>query len=102
MVCECVTLCCGIILVEFICIIEMALEGYDVCSLEDDDYGNMFITQEPSKSNIGVQESDISDGVETMEVGNECGDGLIANPMYSDISDPEDDFVIPLYGRVNE
>ena len=46
--------------------------------LDDDDYGDIFITQEPSASNVV-----------SLEENNDFQ--LVKNPQYSDISDVEDD-----------
>ena len=86
---------------------------FGVCSLEDDDFGGLFITQEShgnsERQNVSI--SEVFDEEQDMEVeGGECGvlvegtNSGIGNvqPIYSDISDPEDDFVNLPYGRVNE
>ena len=60
----------------------------EVCSLEDDEYGNMFITQEsrnivPLVSNLDAEvEMDL--GSDVLEIGKG------ASTQYSDISDVED------------
>ena len=65
-------------------------------SLEDDNYGNMFITQESSKSENLLDELDESDKDSNLFCGVRENDfqspvvskvNVIQNPMYSDISE---------------
>ena len=81
----------------------------DVFSLEDDDCNDLFITQTPREDVGNGKESCGNDGnIVTLPMGNVTNlhaskvnsddSGL---QMYSDISDPEDDFVNPIYGRTN-
>ena len=65
----------------------------DYCSLEDDDYSGVFITQEPQKivplvPNFEEEGTDGTGGDEAMEIGGQN------TAQYSDISDFED-FDIP-------
>ena len=75
-------------------------------SLEDDDYGNIFITQESSSNSDVVFDLDKSGENEELFLGVKLTDfkspnvsqvDTIRNPMYSDISDDDDleDFQIP-------
>ena len=78
----------------------------EVFSLEDDDYGNMFITQETNNSENLVNKLDKSYDEDRVFLGvNESDFAMpclsivkpVLNAMYSDISDDEDidDFQIP-------
>ena len=82
------------------------MENCDVemFSLEDDDASELFITQTPRnfEQNNDKSEDEFDFG-EYLEV---TGDHVVKEdkvndsvPVYSDISDPEDDFVNPIYGR---
>ena len=70
----------------------------EVCSLEDDDYGNLFITQETSNVDNIVQNMDKSDdendsvfGIDAMDFSSPNVSVVKGhNAMYSDISDVED------------
>ena len=75
-------------------------------SLEDDDYGDMFITQEANISQDLAGDFNKSDdedalflGVKVSDMGTPCTSIVkpLKNPMYLDISDDEDlaDFQIP-------
>ena len=77
--------------------------------MEDDDYSGLFTTQE-SRSDC---QKDVDTKESLMEVGDDevFSNNLSVNEevnvpetdtkqgIYSDISDPEDDFVNPIYGR---
>ena len=77
-------------------------------SLEDEEGHELFLTQQ-SKDNSSSNNGEIGDEIEPMEffvaenqtsnlfgeVGEESNKGVV----YSDISDPEDDFENPVYGR---
>ena len=74
-------------------------------SLEDDDYGDMFITQTPRNvENSDVNLDNSSDdvlllGVEANDFSSQCTSIVkpLRDPQYSDISDTDDlaDFDIP-------
>ena len=80
------------------------MDHFGVCLLEDDEFADIFITQEVSKGKEYVE----SVNSEAMEVNHEEGCvqrvGKVGkmSAVYSNISDAEDDFVNPSYGRVNE
>ena len=96
------------IFVSFCAVIgKFMMEGQGLCSLEDDDYSGLFITQEPSqKSTYGdliYDENDEGGGsAEAMDQGVNDSECSLVEALYSDISDAEDDFMNPIYGRVNE
>ena len=71
----------------------------EVFSLEDDDYGDLFITQQSSndqniKSNLDKSEEEdgLFLGIETSDFKSPCLSVVspLKNAMYSDISDAED------------
>ena len=68
----------------------------EVFSLEDEDYGDMFITQSSDISNVNSQKSEIIG--DPMDFTSPCSSlvtgGNITGNQYSDISDA-DDFDIP-------
>ena len=77
-----------------------------VFSLEDEDYGNMFITQESGNNENLIGNLDNSDnegefflGVKATDFASPCVSQVTShqNAMYSDISDAEDfeNFEIP-------
>ena len=88
--------------------------NFGMYSLEDDDCNELFITQTPSVNQNLVDsepmegaESEVMEGV-ILDIGEDFeahafGTKEIADalPHYSDISDPEDDFINPVYGKTN-
>ena len=93
-----VGLCSSVLLfVNFLIQIGLIMDQ-ELFSLEDDDYGDLFITQESSKSSEmpldmdkSCDESELFLGVEPADFKSPCLSqvGPIRNPMYSDISDDE-------------
>ena len=80
------------------------MEEFGVYSLEEEDYNGLFITQESSNdANLSgeVINKEDSEMIDTEVPGEVSGEGGVVQPIYSDISDPEDDFVNPVYGRTN-
>ena len=79
----------------------------DVFSLEDDEAINLFLTQEANNVNASDNENSMELGVcdsgllqESKEDGSvDKGAEGYVKAIYSDILDPEDDFVDPVYGR---
>ena len=85
-------------------------EEFGLFSLEEDEFNDLFIMQnsDGNQCNKENNETDKNEGVlgvEDMDV--EMQDMHFAEseggvkPIYSDIADPEDDFVNPVYGRTN-
>ena len=70
--------------------------------LEDGDYCGFFITQQLSQNLAIIGDNKCSENEEMMEVVMHVDEHRVDKPMYSDISDPENNFVNPPYGRVNE
>ena len=87
----------------------------EVFSLEEDEFNGLFITQESRNSSQDVcGEADMVSGDDLMDISEEQSECVLQNAQveaditnsynqqYLDISDPEDDFVNPVYGRVNK
>ena len=78
-------------------------------SLEDDDDASaLFITQTPKNDRINEEPSEGNSsfgilGVDSFDFSTPCSsllnDTTSKSSMYSDISEPEDDFMEPVYGR---
>ena len=81
----------------------------DVFSLEEDDGNELFITKEPCEEveMEAVYMENVGDIVAINSNGGllpcslKASEGKSDVLMYSDISDPKDDFVNPIYGRTN-
>ena len=89
------------------------MEGKDfgVFSLEEDEFNDLFITQNSGgmKYSEEYNESDENEGLFSdvnMEVEAQglkfSQENANDKCMYSDISDPEDDFIDPIYGRTKK
>ena len=86
----------------------------EVFSLEEEDGGGLFLTQE-SRNEVsqvndgeGVGDSRIEGSLYginaenfTLLTGPSKDNEASTNTEYSDISDPEDDFMNPVYGRAD-
>ena len=79
----------------------------ELYSLEDEDYGGLFLTQKDNENaGLGVSEmvmeQESEDEVffhDKKDAELSVAEGGTVRPLYSDISDAEDDFVNPVYGR---
>ena len=90
----------------YVCGLIMSLDNdVPMFSLEEDDCSSLFITQTPSNN---CSQMDVSKDVDYSDVlGLDTSENtsvvfavnVIKGAKYSDISDPEDDFVNPIYGR---
>ena len=102
----CVFVFCVIIIFGF----KIAESGLNVFSLEDEDIDSLFITQE-SRNDRERNESECEmDGIShelllsaagAESEGKEGSKGGVVDAIYEDISDPEDDFVNPIYGQTS-
>ena len=109
---------CGRILCFVLSLVYVTFQSimadFGLHSLEEEDCNEFFITQEPSGNGEGInngQKVEVG-GENSMDVGYEVGknsdkfgfsgDGQAFEAVFSDISDPDDYFVNPPYGRVNE
>ena len=73
------------------------MENSEIFSLEDDDYGGLFITQESKEDKVPeINKDNLFLGVEETDFESSCsslvGNNSLLNCHYSDISDEEMDF----------
>ena len=85
----------------------MAEAKFGVCSLEDDECNELFITQTPKDNGGDMIVDDDGDEMDflgldlggiIMDVTQKVESVSVAELHYSDILDPEDDFMNPIYG----